>query len=137
MARHEFKFQDTVEIIAVGGKEFRLDLNDEKLREIQKTFRSFVIDHMEFAKEVQALEESGESVSEEKDQEMWDKAYEMTKVTLDTTIGEGTFEEVYEISGKSIAGVAEFVMYVSGIVEAKVTEMQKARASKYTQKAGR
>lgn len=138
MARHVFNFEEQhYEIIEVNGQEFKLDItSDEGLREMQKKLRQFAITHMEYAQEVESL--VGTDISEEMENELWDRGKQMVKEAIDAlVVGDNQFERVYELSGKSLAKSAEFIYYVSQVIEEKVSSMKQGKKSKYTQKAGR
>lgn len=125
MAR-KFEFKKTYEEIEVGSKTYRMEFNDDKVKEYQDEFLQLKKDYEELMK----VDE--EEFDNEKDAlKHFDEIKEVAKRAIETLLGKDTFDEIYEESGKSIVNVYDLVWYLGEVVNERGSQNREDRRKKY------
>lgn len=124
----KFEFKKSYEEINIAGKVYRVDFSDENIKKYQKSFNEFYKKNKEF----ENIDE--ENLSVEEQQEILDKVLNIIKEFVETILGQNTFDELYDKSGKSIFNMMELVNYLAEIVGEKGQKLRDENYKKYTQK---
>lgn len=121
----KFEFKKAYEEIEVDGEVYRIDLSDEKVKEYQKTFRTFY-DESNKLSEIDI-----ESFPFEEQEKLIDKQRENIKIVTETIIGDGTFDKLYELSGRSIVNYTDFLFLISELLRDKMESLNTDARKKY------
>ncbi|PFW55873.1 hypothetical protein COL13_17870 [Bacillus cereus] len=111
MTQFKFEFEKTYKEIDVAGTVYQVDFNDESITKYQKAFKRF-------DKEIKVVTDSisdYESATDEVIEEVANKQKEVVKDIVETFLGEGTFDSLYEKAGKSSANLMGLVHYLNGL----------------------
>lgn len=111
MTRFKFEFEKTYKEIDVAGTVYQVDFNDESITKYQKAFKRF-------DKEIKVVTDSisdYESATDEAIEEVANKQKEVVKDIVETFLGEGTFDSLYEKAGKSSTNLMGLVHYLNGL----------------------
>ncbi|HDR8199937.1 TPA: hypothetical protein QC291_001578 [Bacillus cereus] len=133
MTQFKFEFEKTYKEVDVAGKLYKIEFNDDAIAKYQKELKTFDKD----SKELAALITDYEKATDEEIDAVMNKQKEMTKHVVETFLGEGTFEELYEKAGKSVTNLMGLVNYLSDLYveEAKgKTEQAQAKYLKNVKK---
>lgn len=129
MTQFKFEFEKTYKEVDVAGKLYKIEFNDDAIAKYQKELKTFDKD----SKELAALITDYEKATDEEIDAVMNKQKEMTKHVVETFLGEGTFEELYEKAGKSVTNLMGLVNYLSDLyVEEAKGKTEQAQA-KYLQ----
>ncbi|PHC14371.1 hypothetical protein [Bacillus toyonensis] len=129
MTQFKFEFEKTYKEVDVAGKLYKIEFNDDAIAKYQKELKTFDKD----SKELAALITDYEKATDEEIDAVMNKQREMTKHVVETFLGEGTFEELYEKAGKSVTNLMGLVNYLSDLyVEEAKGKTEQAQA-KYLQ----
>lgn len=111
MTQFKFEFEKTYKEIDVAGTVYQVDFNDESITKYQKAFKRF-------DKEIKVVTDSisdYESATDEVIDEVSEKQKEVVKDIVETFLGEGTFDSLYEKAGKSSTNLMGLVHYLNGL----------------------
>lgn len=111
MTQFKFKFEKTYKEVDVAGKVYQVDFNDEALTKYQKAFKRFDKEIKTVTKGIRDYETATDELIEETAQ----KQKELVKDIVETFLGEGTFEDLYEKAGKSSTNLMGLVHYLNEI----------------------
>ncbi|HDR8155539.1 TPA: hypothetical protein QC057_004568 [Bacillus cereus] len=129
MTQFKFEFEKTYKEVDVAGKLYKIEFNDDAITKYQKELKTFDKD----SKELAALITDYEKATDEEIDAVMSKQKEMTKHVVETFLGEGTFDELYEKAGKSVTNLMGLVNYLSDLyVEEAKGKTEQAQA-KYLQ----
>lgn len=124
MTQFKFEFEKTYKEVDVAGELYKVEFNDEALLKYSKAFKTFKKDTEEVAKNVVDIE----NATDEELEAVSLKQKELVKHIVETFLGEGTFDSLYEKAGKSSANLMGLVDYLNGIyVEETNKKTEKAR----------
>lgn len=124
----KFSFEKTYEEIEMAGNVYRLKYDDESIIEYHKAFT-------EFYRDTQKLQEIDGSELEEKDLlEVYADIRKVSKEILDSILGEGTYHELYEKSGRSTMAMVDAINFVSDVVGELLGDIKEQQKSEYTKK---
>lgn len=121
----KFVFNKTYEEIEIAGKVYRIEFNDDKLREYQEKFLSFEADVHDF------LNVDETKLTKEERWEHFEKGKQLARNVIDTLLGEGSFDELYEKSGRSIANMYDLIWYLAGIVNERNARNREEKRQQY------
>lgn len=121
----KFEFKKTYEEIEIAGKVYKIEFNDDKIWEYQGKFLSFEADAQEF------LNVDETKLTKEEQWEHFEKGKQLARNVIDTLIGEGSFDELYEKSGRSIANMYDLVWYLAGIVNERNARNKEEKRQQY------
>jgi hypothetical protein len=121
----KFEFKKTYEEIEIAGKVYKIEFNDDKLREYQEKFFSFQTDAEEYLK----VDET--KLTKEELWEHFEKGKQVARNVIDTLLGEGSFDELYEKSGRSIANMYDLIWYLAEIVQERNARNREEKRQQY------
>ncbi|PFD98922.1 hypothetical protein CN288_20330 [Bacillus sp. AFS023182] len=124
MTQFKFEFEKTYKEVDIAGEIHRVEFNDEALSKHQKAIKRFDKGIKEVTESVKDYEKATDEAIEATAQ----KQKEVTKDIVETFLGEGTFEKLYEKAGKSVMNLMELVHYLISIyAEENAKKTEKAR----------
>lgn len=124
----KFEFKKSYEEIDIAGEVYRVDLSDEKVKMYQKAFKSFY-------EEGQKISEVDiEKLSDGEQEELLSKQLETMKLVTETVLGKGTFEKLYELSGRSTVNYMDLLLFVSEVMQEKAENLKEDARKKYVKK---
>ncbi|MFE9082237.1 hypothetical protein [Bacillus mobilis] len=127
MTQFKFEFEKTYKEVDVAGKLFKVEFNDDALNKYQKALKRF----KDSTDELQNSITDYEKATDEEIDASTEKQKEITKDVVETFLGEGTFEELYEIAGRAVANLLSLVHYLNDVyVEESLKSAEKSQ-SKY------
>lgn len=127
MTQFKFEFEKTYKEVDVAGKLFKIEFNDDALNKYQKALKQF----KRGTAELQSMIPDFEAASDKEIDAVTEKQKDLTKQVVETFLGEGTFEELYEIAGRAVANLLSLVHYLNDIyVEESMKTAEKSQ-SKY------
>ncbi|WP_163258488.1 hypothetical protein [Bacillus paranthracis] len=127
MTQFKFEFEKTYKEVDVAGKLFKVEFNDDALNKYQKALKQF----KRGTEELQSMIPDFEAASDKEIDAVTEKQKDLTKQVVETFLGEGTFEELYEIAGRAVANLLSLVHYLNDIyVEESMKTAEKSQ-SKY------
>ncbi|MGN4448231.1 hypothetical protein ACTFOB_25605 [Bacillus cereus group sp. MYBK79-1] len=127
MTQFKFEFKKTYKEVDVAGKLFKVEFNDDALNKYQKSLKRF----KDSTNELQNSIADYEKATDEEIDAATEKQKEITKDVVETFLGEGTFEELYEIAGRAVANLLGLVHYLQEIyIEESMKTAEKSQ-SKY------
>lgn len=121
----KFEFKKTYEEVEIAGKVYKIEFNDDKLREYQEKFLSFEADVHEF------LNVDETKLTKEERWEHFEKGKQLARNVIDTLLEEGSFDELYEKSGRSIANMYDLIWYLAGIVNERNARNREEKRQQY------
>jgi hypothetical protein len=125
----KFEFAKAYEEVEIAGKVYRVDFSDDKLAEYQRKFKQFYEESQHLTeKEIEALSIEEQTALLEKQRQNMKKITEMM-------LGEGTFEELYEMAGRSTVNYMDLLLFLSDILAEKTEKMKEDKRKKYVKKA--
>lgn len=131
MTRKAFSFKKSYEEVELAGKVFKIEFTDDDLLRYQKKFDHFYVE----AKRLNEIDTSGMDVAEQ--EETFNEMIALTKSLVEELLGKGSFEFLYEASGKSMFNMLDAIEYLSEIVGDKLERTQRERKEKYLVKKKR
>lgn len=129
MTQFKFEFEKTYKEVDVAGKLYKIEFNDDAITKYQKELKTFDKD----SKELAALITDYEKATDEEIDAVMSKQKEMTKHVVETFLGEGTFDELYEKAGKSVTNLMGLVNYLSDLYVEEAKGKTEQAQSKYLQ----
>ncbi|OQM47536.1 hypothetical protein B6A27_00385 [Anoxybacillus sp. UARK-01] len=124
----KFEFRKSYEEIEIAGKIYRIDFTDEKVMEYQKNFSRFYQE----AQELNNLDI--ESLSDEEQQTIISKQRKNMKIVTENLLGEGTFEELFELSGRSTVNYMELLLFLGEVMSERTNTIKEDARKKYVKK---
>lgn len=121
----EFNFKSTVEEFKIEGDIYKVDFSDKKLREYQEKFNEF----LEESAELEKLRH--DNMTSEEQENYFNSSYKLCEKMIDTVLGEGSFDKLYEKSGKSIFNMIDVIEFLSEAVGEKTVRLREENKSKY------
>lgn len=129
MTQFKFEFEKTYKEVDVAGKLYKIEFNDDAIAKYQKELKTFDKD----SKELATLIKDYEKATDEEIDAVMNKQKEMTKHVVETFLGEGTFEELYEKAGKSVTNLMGLVNYLSDLYVEEAKGKTEQAQTKYLQ----
>lgn len=108
----------------IGGKVYNVYFDDESLRKYEKTLK-------EFRKETQT-DKDPLKMSEKQRSETEKKHRKAIKKAIDCFFGEGSYEEIYALTGKSMIMLARVVEALFNWLDGKLNHVKKKQLEYYT-----
>jgi hypothetical protein len=121
----KFEFKKTYEEVDIAGKVYRIEFNDDKIREYQEKFLTFEADVEQYVK----VDET--KLTREEQWKHFEKGKQLAKNLIDTILGEGSFDELYEKGGRSIENMYDLVWYLAEIVQERNARNRKEKRQQY------
>ncbi|MDC2867561.1 hypothetical protein [Bacillus sp. BP-3] len=111
MTQFKFEFEKTYKEVDVAGELYKVEFNDEALTKYAKSFKTLEKDTKDVVESVKDIE----NATDEEIEELVLKQKEKTKYIVETFLGEGTFENLYEKAGRSSANLMGLINYLNEI----------------------
>lgn len=127
MTQFKFEFEKTYKEVDVAGKLFKVEFNDDALNKYQKALKQF----KRGTEELQSMIPDFEAASDKEIDAVTEKQKDLTKQVVETFLGEGTFEELYEIAGRAVANLLSLVHYLNDIYVEESMKTAENSQSKY------
>lgn len=127
MTQFKFEFEKTYKEVDVAGKLFKVEFNDDALNKYQKALKQF----KRGTEELQSMIPDFEAASDKEIDALTEKQKDLTKQVVETFLGEGTFEELYEIAGRAVANLLSLVHYLNDIYVEESMKTAENSQSKY------
>jgi len=125
----KFEFGKAYEEIEINGKQYRVDFSDDKLKQYQDMFYKFY-------QEAQEIEQADiEKMTQEEQEALLDKQRQNMKTVTETMLGEGTFDELFELAGRSTWNYMKLIEFLAEIIEERFSEIKEERRKKYVKRA--
>lgn len=121
----KFEFKKTYEEIEVADKKYQIDFSDEKVKEYGRAFKKFGEDY----KKLFAIDES--KMSEEEALDHFEQIQNLVKEMFEVMLGKGSYDSLYEASGKSIMNMFDFIEYLGEIVIEKQSRLKVDKSAQY------
>ncbi|WP_307894068.1 hypothetical protein [Bacillus swezeyi] len=130
MTIKKFEFKKTYEEFEAAGKTYRMYFDDEKLQE----YRDLVFKYKEEFKD-----ENFDVTKMSKEE--YDQKAAKQKATIqemiNTFLGEGSYDELYEASGRSTHNMADLLYFLMEFVEHRTSNTQNEKVYNYYKKAAK
>jgi hypothetical protein len=124
----KFEFGKAYEEIEINGKQYRVDFSDDKLKQYQDMFYKFY-------QEAQEIEQADiEKMTREEQTALLDKQRQNMKTVTETMLGEGTFDELFELAGRSTWNYMRLIEFLAETIEERFNEIKEERRKKYVKK---
>jgi hypothetical protein len=124
----KFEFGKAYEEIEINGKQYRVDFSDDKLKQYQDMFYKFY-------QEAQEIEQADiEKMTQEEQTALLDKQRQNMKTVTETMLGEGTFDELFELAGRSTWNYMRLIEFLAETIEQRFNEIKEERRKKYVKK---
>lgn len=120
-----FEFQKSYEEVKIAGKVYKMDMSDDKVMEYQETFKKYY----DKADELSNVKIEDMSVTAQV--EMLAEQKGILKEATELMLGEGSFDELYEASGKSTINFMELFVFLGSLMNEKTGEIKANAANKY------
>lgn len=127
----KFEFSKSYEEIEVHGKTYKLDFSDDKRKE-------YIQEIQKFHKRFQKLEKvNTDEMTEEESLQHFEDIKAIVKEIVEVLLGEGSFDQLYEDSGRSIMNIFDLIIYLKSIVEEKNTRNLEKKQKQYVKKSNK
>jgi hypothetical protein len=124
----KFEFGKAYEEIEINGKQYRVDFSDDKLTQYQDMFYKFY-------QEAQEIEQADiEKMTPEEQNVLLEKQRQNMKTVTETMLGEGTFDELFELAGRSTWNYMKLIEFLAETIEERFNEIKEERRKKYVKK---
>jgi|SRR5690606_3024239 len=121
----KFEFKKTFEEVEIAGKVYRIEFSDDKIREYQEKFHSLEAD----VQELLNVEET--KLTKEEREDRFEKGKQLVRNVIDMLLGEGSFDELYEKSGRSIINMYDLVEFLAEIVNERSAQNREEKRQQY------
>lgn len=124
----KFEFGKAYEEIEINGKPYQIDFSDDKLKQYQNMFYKFY-------QEAQEIEQADiEKMTPDEQDALLEKQRQNMKTVTETLLGEGTFEELFELAGRSTWNYMKLIEFLAETIEQRFNEIKEERRKKYVKK---
>lgn len=124
----KFEFGKAYEEIEINGKPYQIDFSDDKLKQYQDMFYKFY-------QEAQGIEQADiEKMTPEEQNALLEKQRQNMKTVTETMLGEGTFDELFELAGRSTWNYMRLIEFLAETIEQRFNEIKEERRKKYVKK---
>lgn len=121
----KFTFDKSYEEIDLEGKIYKIDMSDEAIKNYQLAMHKY-------HKEAQKLEKVDVSKLDfEEQKKTFNQALELQKNFIETILGKGTFDELYEKSGQSSSNMIDLVVFLGEVVGERVQKLKEKQLNRY------
>jgi len=124
----KFEFEKSYEEVEIAGKVYKVDFSDERLQGYFKSFETF-------KKKSEELEKIDiENLSIEQQEELLSTQRGNMKLVTEQILGEGTFDELFELAGRSTFTYYDLLFFLMEILDEKGNKVKDDKRLKYVKK---
>jgi hypothetical protein len=124
----KFEFDKAYEEIEINGKPYQIDFSDDKLKQYQDMFYKFY-------QEAEEMKQANiEEMTPDEQNALLEKQRQNMKMVTETILGEGTFDELFELSGRSTWNYMKLIEFLAEIIEQRFDEFKEEQRKKYVKK---
>lgn len=124
----KFEFGKAYEEIEINGKPYRIDFSDDKLKQYQDMFYKFY-------QEAEEMKQANiEEMTPDEQNALLEKQRQNMKMVTETILGEGTFDELFELSGRSTWNYMKLIEFLAEIIGQRFDEFKEEQRKKYVKK---
>lgn len=120
-----FEFKKTFEEVEIAGKVYRIEFSDDKIREYQDKFHSLGAD----VQELLNIDET--KLTKEERENRFEKGKQLVCNVIDMLLGKGSFDELYEKSGRSIINMYDLIEFLAEIVNERSAQNREEKRQQY------
>lgn len=120
-----FEFGKSYEEVDIAGKTYQIDMSDKAIKEYQIAINKY---HKE-AQKLESVEISKLDFEEQKVK--FNEAMQLQKNFIETILGKGTFDELYEKSGQSSSNMIDLVVFLGEVVGERVQKLKEKQLNRY------
>lgn len=124
----KFEFNKSYEEVEIGGKVYKISFNDDDIRRYVKEMKKY------YEKADKMREIDLEELTEEQVDKLIDESLDLAKKFIDVILGKGSFDELYEASGRSSDNMKTLVEFIQVIIAEKTVEKKREEKNKYVKK---
>lgn len=121
----KFEFKKPFEEVEIAGKVYRIEFSDDKVREYQEGFHSLGTDIQEL------LNVDETKLTKEEREKHFEKGKQLIRNAVDMLLGEGSFDELYEKSGRSIFNMYDLVWFLAEVVKERSKQNREEKRQQY------
>jgi len=121
----QFKFGKSYEELDIAGEIYKLDLDDEKIKQNQVEIEKFYNE----ANKISNIDTDGATTAEQ--HEVFDKTKSLIKSLLDQLLGEGSFDKLYDQSGGSLMNLIDLIYELADIIKEQSDKRFEDKKNKY------
>lgn len=125
MAAIKIDIKKNYEEVEIGGKVYRIDLSDDIKKKYLQVDREFTTE----MEELQSVDEA--DLSDEQKLDFDERARQSLKKVVDFLLGDGSYDEIYEVAGRSTWVVLDITLQVSKVVKGHMDEFKNKEAEKF------
>lgn len=121
----KFDFNKSYEEFAIAGKDYKMEFNDEKMIEYNKSFDKYYTE----SKKINEMDTTNFTAKE--NEKVFKVMQDLTFEIIDTLLFKDASKELYEASGRSLYNLIEMVEFLSEIVGEKMEKIRNDKKKKY------
>ena len=122
----KFEFKKPFEEVEIAGKVYRIEFSDDKVREYQEGLHSLGTDIQEFLNV-----DKTKLTKEEREKYYFEEGKQLIRNVVDMLLGEGSFDELYEKSGRSIINMYDLVWFLAEIIKERNKQNREEKRQQY------
>lgn len=126
MARHVFTFDKPYEEFEVSGKVYNVHYDDDSLERYRKQVVVYKNGVERF------INADLDTMTKEEQEILKEDAEKLTIDLIEMFFGKGTFNEVYEASGRSYSNVSNLLRFMFDWVNTKIGNLEQVKKDYYT-----
>ncbi|MCT8138645.1 hypothetical protein H1D32_13375 [Anaerobacillus sp. CMMVII] len=126
MARHVFTFEKPYEEFEVNGKVYQVHYDDDSMESYRKQALVYKNGVEQF------ITVDLDQISAEEQEELKENAEKLTTDLIEMFFGKGTFNEIYEVSGRSYINVSNLLRFMFDWVNTKIGNLEQIKKDYYT-----
>lgn len=128
MTVKKFTFGKVVEPVEIGSKKYEVDFSDTAIEKRDEVLTEWQKEYAEFTDlDIEKLDINDQRMK-------LSHLREIMREFVETVLGENTFDELYEMSGKSTINLLELVQFLMEFIAEKSNKSADAVRSKYVKK---
>ena len=119
----EFNFSKTYEEFKIGGKVYKMPFDDKAI----STYRKALMGYSKQAEKLSGLNPK----NFEEEEKLFKDSLNMAENLLNLLLGEGSFVELYEASGKSTEQISILIEFLGSFIVEKSEKFKEEKFKKY------
>ncbi|MRG87006.1 hypothetical protein [Salinibacillus xinjiangensis] len=130
MANLNFSFEKAYDTISINDKDYKLYYDDDSLRKYQDQALKYKKEVDKYLKKQKKIE----NMTEQQQKELEEKGMVFVREFVETFYGEGSYETLYQASGKSMINFMPLIEYTLDWLDSKVPDLDEKKKAYYTKK---